>query len=98
MADPFKAHFWLLLLFYVCLAGFLQSTFTLALYSVRGRKIDSIHAASQLKISIRQAFWLTLLVIGSLILSATQLLFWWLEIIFILMLVMIEGYCLSSNS
>jgi len=97
LTDPFKLSALLMILFYLCLAGFSFCLFTIILYLPRSRSVlDGMYAAKMNR-SMRQSFWLTILVVVSLILSSYQLLFWWLEAVIILTFIMIEGYFLSSN-
>lgn len=96
LTDPFKLSLLVLILFYLCLAVFLFSLFTLLLYSLRKNSDVGLHYQKML-VSMRQAGWLALLVVGLLVLASMQLLYWWLGLVFILALAMIEGFFLSSN-
>lgn len=95
LTDPFKLPVIFLIPFYLSLSAFVFFFSLLVLYGIRGRSLDGLYA-HKLQISVRQAFWLTLLVTGTLILSSQQLFYWWLELIFILTLIMIEGFFLSN--
>jgi hypothetical protein len=96
LADPQKISVFMLAGFYISLAGFLVSFFTLILYLF---KLGSAQLHSRkIAVAARQSLWLTLLIISSLILSAHQLFYWWLEVILILTLIMFEGFFLSSNT
>ncbi|MDB4940202.1 MAG: hypothetical protein JWO40_627 [Candidatus Doudnabacteria bacterium] len=95
-SDPLQLSAFLLVLFYLCLAACIFSFCALILYQFRGKKNEGLHS-QRMSTSFRQSIWLTLLIVGSLILSAHQLLYWWLEIIFIITLIMLEGFFLSAN-
>src|ERR1700690_190310 len=91
--DPFKSSILLILLFYFSLTCFLVAILTLLFYAIRLRIQDGLHY-QRLQAAYREASLLTILIVGSLILSSKQLLFWWIEIVFVLALASIELFFL----
>lgn len=92
-ADPFKIGLFGIAFFYISLIVFCISVLTLFFYSIRFKSYQGLHA-ERLKIAYREAGLLTFLIIGSLFLSSKQILFWWIELIFILAVVSVEIFFL----
>jgi hypothetical protein len=82
--DPFKASKLVIVAFYACLTGFLFSFFSFTLFLVRSRSVK------------RQAIFLTILIVGLLILSSHQLLFWWVGLLFTAMIILLEAFFLVT--
>jgi hypothetical protein len=89
--DPYTAGGVTHLLFYLCLFLFCVGLFTLAGILIRQRFFYGIYIANLIT-SFRQAILLAVLVTGSLALQARGLRYWWVEVIFILFLIMLEVF------
>jgi len=87
--DPFTSgaatHFLLYLSVFLLCTGF----FTLAGLIIRQKFFYGIYIANLIT-SFRQALLLALLVTGSLLLQAQGIRFWWVELIFVLFLTVLE--------
>ena len=91
--DPFKASFPIILLFYIFLLLFITSFLTVVLYAIRLKQTQLLPYEKK-KIALRESVLLGILIVGSLFLSSRQILYWWVEIIFIATVVLIEGFFL----
>ncbi len=91
--DPSKASLLIFLLFYFCLLALSISVFTLIIFFLRKIFVNALHF-QMISVAIREAVLLSILLVGSLALSAKGLLFWWIELIFLIALVFIESFFL----
>ena len=91
--DPFTASTLMILLFYLSLTCFLVSMLTMLFYGIRLHIQEGLHY-QRLQAAYREASLLTIFIIGSLLLSSKQLLFWWIEVVFLLALLSIELFFL----
>jgi len=87
--DPYTAGAITHILLYLSLFLFCVGLFTLAGIIIRQRFFYGIYIANLIT-SFRQAILLAVLVTGSLLLQAKGLRYWWVELIFVLFLVMLE--------
>jgi hypothetical protein len=87
--DPFTSGWLTHFLLYLTLFLLCVGLFTLAGIVIRQRFFFGIYLAN-LKVSLRQGVLLALLITASLFLLSQGLLFWWVELILILFLIVLE--------
>lgn len=85
------------LLFYLILALAVTGTLTIIGFLLRKLFNRSELAFEHVKVSFRQAIWLSLILIISLYLQSKQLLAWWNAILLVLGLGLIEFFYLGRN-
>jgi len=93
--DPFAAGFFTFLSFYASLYIALMGTLALISLGVRIYFFKRTLVIRLVRISFRQAFWLSSLFLGVLILQGQRLLTWWNIPLLILALVLLEFFFLS---
>ena len=91
--DPYTAGFWALLSFYVSLGVFLTAFFGFFLYLGRIKAVQMLPYEKH-QIAFREGLLLAILIVGSFILAAAQLLLWWVEIVFVIAIVCVEIFFL----
>ncbi len=93
-SDPFSASILTFGLFYTSLCCAATSLFTLVFYGLRSLGGENVLHVDRMSVSVREAFLVSLLIAGSLALSAKQVLFWWVELSFIVTLTLVEMFFL----
>lgn len=91
--DPFKANGYIIGLFYASLFCLSFNFFTLFFYSLRKGQEQMLHY-QKMHIAMREAALISILLCGSLALSSQRLLYWWVELIFVLAIIFIEAFFL----
>jgi len=91
--NPFDVSKLVLAAFYVSLALFVLGFIGFFLYLARINSIQLLPYEKH-RIAMREAALIAVLVVGSLVLSAHQLLYWWVEAVFIITIALIETYFL----
>ncbi len=92
-SDPFNSSKLVILFFYLFSVVFLTSFFSLIFFFLRIGS-SRILEHEKMQIAIREGILLAILVTGSFFLSSKQLLYWWLEIIFVATVIFIEIFFL----
>jgi hypothetical protein len=92
--DPYVTGKFTIVLAYCCVAGFVFCLSTLLLYMVRPKDHGGLHY-QRLGHANREAFFVTIFVVVSLILSSHGLLYWWIEATLFFALVSFELFFLT---
>jgi Ca2+/Na+ antiporter len=92
--DPYVAGKFTIFLAYCCVAGFVFCLSTLVFYAVRPKDHGGLHY-QRLSHANREAFFVTLFVIVSLVLGSHGLLYWWIEATLFFALVSFELFFLT---
>jgi hypothetical protein len=87
--DPYTSGLIPHIFFYITLFLTLAGLFTLLGISLR-KKLAPGMFTEQLRISFRQAFLLSLLILGLIILQVFNLLFWWVGLTLVLFIIAVE--------
>ena len=96
--DPVASGMLALLLFYISLGLGLAGTFFLLGFVVRAIFQKNVPLFRHIGVSIRQAIFFMVLLVGSLVLQSARLLTWWNLLLFILFLIILEFFFLLRNS
>lgn len=94
--DPYQSAF-NIVIFYLSLLALVLSFTALAGFQVRQVLGQREHAGKDLRLSLRQAVWLSILIAGSLMLQSFGLFNFLNAIILILAFIFLESYFLYSN-
>ena len=86
--SPFEASTAIIVFFYICVAGFVFSLFSLILYTLHRNQDNPNY--SRMGVSLREGLLLSLFVVSTLLLSASGLLNWWMGLSLLLVLSFIE--------
>jgi len=87
-----------LLLFYISLGLGLAGAFFLLGFAVRAVFQKGVPLFRHIGVSIRQAIFFMVLLVGALVLQSARLLTWWNLLLFILFLIILEFFFLLRNS
>lgn len=90
--DPEQAPWYLILLFYFCLFALVAGFLTLVIYALRRK---ALARNQDMSTSLREGTLLSILATGSLALSSQGSLHWWIALMFVITIVLIEGYFLA---
>jgi hypothetical protein len=93
-SDPFTSPWVVFALFYLSACCTATGILTLVFYGVRSLGAANVLHADRLATSVREGFLVSLLVVGSLVLSSRQVLFWWVELSLVVTLVLVEMFFL----
>lgn len=91
--NPFETAIWVLITFYLSLAFFLIGFFGFFLYLLRIKSVQLLPYEKH-RIAFRESALLSALITGSLFLSSRHLLYWWIEAVFIITIILIETFFL----
>lgn len=92
-ASPYQSGVLLISTFYFSLSCFLVGLLAIVFFLPR-IKSQQLLAYEKHRAALREAILLTILVVGSLFLSSRQLLYWWVETVFIAAIVLLEAFFL----
>lgn len=95
--DPFTAGTIGLLLFFVSLFFALWGTLSLLGFVLRFIILKNIVPFRYIGVSLRQSLWFAILIDLSLFLISQELLLWWMLVLLVLGLVILEGFFLARS-
>lgn len=75
--KSFEANYFIISLFYLFLFMFIMGMFSLLLFRLRGEVQADDEIRTNAGVSFRQGFFLSLMVLGILILQSFRILVWW---------------------
>lgn len=90
--DPYKSDFLTISIFYITFAVFIMGIITLLGFYFRIKMNNNEVFFSNFKPALRQAFLITLVIVGLLILRTLRVLTWWDGIMFALAILLLELY------
>ena len=95
--NPNESGIFVFLMFYLSLGLFTLGMFTVVGFFARKKLSHKEMLFGKVMISFRQALWISIVLIVSLVLQSRELLNWINEILLILLLGLIEFFCLSAK-
>lgn len=95
--DPFLAPFWIIGIFYLTLYLFFVAFFAIILFYLKVWLTNREVIFSHLGSSLRQSAILALIIIGLLFLQQVKVLNWWVGLLFILAVGMLELFFRSKK-
>lgn len=95
--DPFVSHWVWRLLFFVSLSIAVLGSITLAMFSIRKKLRAQEFLVYQMGTSLRQSLWITIFLMGSLVLLHVGLLRWWNALLLAVLLFVIEMLSISMR-
>ena len=95
--NPFQSPFWMILVFYLSFFLFWTSLFSLIVYYLKVSNSNREVIFAHLLPTLRQAMILSLALTGLLFLQQIRVLNWWVAILYILAVLMLEFFFKSKK-
>jgi len=94
--DPKSSGYMGLFLFYATLALALMGFFTLMSFSLKRWVSNNEVIFAHISSSFRQGFWLSIIIVGTLMMQGAKILNWWIALLFIGSIALLELYFISE--
>lgn len=96
--NPFQSPFWILILFYLTVLLFFASLFSLIFFYLKVWATNREVIFSHLLPTLRQSLLMSLAITGLLFLQQLRVLNWWVGVLFVLAVAMIELFFRSKKT